>query len=143
MGYLPSFTHPDFDGSPSASHYRDLLAQSAAARERGDHPLAQRMASAAHKWAMDEIARLQRLQLAQAALDQAQKQLNDAWDRDRECATVVDLRERHPEFRALITRWEAAEAQVRVLDAVVPDVTVVQSSPRDRRPAVPPRRFVR
>ncbi|HUZ00553.1 MAG TPA: hypothetical protein VMU89_09385 [Thermomicrobiaceae bacterium] len=135
MGYLPAFTHPDHADSPGARHYQALLEQSVAARQRGDHRLAQHLASAAHKWAMDEINRLQRLQHAQLARDQAREQLERAWDRDRDCATVAELRERHPEFRAVITRWEVAEAQVSGLDAVdAPAVsTIAEPMPNWRR----------
>ncbi|HEU5425038.1 MAG TPA: hypothetical protein VFU72_15965 [Nitrolancea sp.] len=120
MGYLPAFTHPELAASPSARYYEDLLEQSAAARSNGDHLQAQRLASAAHKWAMDEIIRLQRVRQAEAELAQATKQLESAWDRDRACITKEELGERHPEFRRLITRLETAEARLSDLSVAIP-----------------------
>ncbi|HET7034444.1 MAG TPA: hypothetical protein VFI42_02075 [Thermomicrobiaceae bacterium] len=120
MGYLPAFTHPERGESPSSRYYQELLDQAAAARRGGDHLRAQQLASAAHKWAMDEIIRLQRVSQAEAELAQANKQLESAWDRDRACATLEELGERHPEFRRLITRRDTAEERLAVLAAVIP-----------------------
>lgn len=133
MGYLPAFTYPDQADSPGARHYQDLLDQAAAARSHGDHWAAQQLASAAHKWAMDERIRLQRLTQAQEELARTTKQLERAWDRDRSCTTLAELRERHSEFRHVITSWEAAEERVRVLETpVAPNGAAEEQAPTSR-----------
>ncbi len=120
MGYLPHITAPEMANSPSARHYNTLIEQSARARSRGDHLAAQQFATAAHEWAMDEHTRLQRLVHAREALAIATRQLETAWDKDRECTTVAELRERHPEFGRVITAWERAQQLLRDLDAPRP-----------------------
>ena len=97
-------------------HYRELMEQSAAARTRGDHWAAQQLATEAHKWAMDERTRLQRLDQARRALETATRRLNTTWDRDRECETIEELQERHPEFKSVITTWEKAQQLVKELE---------------------------
>ena len=104
----------------SRAHYLGLIEQSNAARAAGQHSEAQRLASAAHKWSMDERVRLQRLDQAIANLDSAWTHLNKAWDKDRSCGSVTELGEQHPEFLRLITRCQALEAQVELLRGVNP-----------------------
>jgi hypothetical protein len=118
MGYLPHITDPEMADSPSARRYFELIEQSRGARRRGDHWAAQQFATAAHKWAMDELVRLRRLALAQESLATATRQLETNWDKDRECTTIAELHERHPEFRRVITAWE--QAKQRVLDLEEP-----------------------
>lgn len=110
-----AFSRPEWADTPSARHYHDLIKQAAQARNKGEHWQAQRLASAAHKWAMTELARLQRLEQAQLWLDETTKRLERAWDQDRACATVDDLRAQHPELKRLITTWESAQERVREL----------------------------
>ena len=120
---VPSSEWPD---SPGARTYQRLIDQSAEARRRGNHWRAQQLVSIAHRWAMAERTRLQRLSKAQEEFAGMTVQLQRAWDRDRSCATVADLRARHPEFRGTIGRWETAQQQVRMLEAPTPpaaDVT--------------------
>lgn len=102
--------------TPSPSRYEELIEQSAEARHRGDHSAAQQFASAAHKWAMDEHVRVQRLEQAREALIMAKRQLDTSWDKDRTCATPEELLERHPEFKRVITAWQAAEQRVQELE---------------------------
>lgn len=116
MGYLPHLTNPELADSPSARYYHDLIAQSAEARSRGDHWAAQRLASEAHKWAMAELVRLQRVAHAQESLAEATRQLEAVWDKDRDCATIAELRERHPEFRRTIANWDAARQRLHALE---------------------------
>jgi len=108
MGYLPNITAPEMADSSSGRHYRTLMELSASARSSGDHPAAQQFATAAHKWAMDEHVRLQQFVEAQDALESATRHLETAWDKDRACATLDELREHHPEFKRLIVAWERA-----------------------------------
>jgi hypothetical protein len=121
MGYLPNITAPEMADSLSAQRYRSLLDQSACARARGDHLLAQQFATGAHKWAMGEHRRLQRLVHAREALTVATRYLDTAWAKDRACTTVAELRERHPEFKRVISGWELAQQLVSKLDAPPPD----------------------
>lgn len=116
MGYLLHIIAPEMADSPSARHYKELTEQSVLARNRGDHWSAQQYATAAHKWAMDEHVRLQRLAHARESLAAATRQLEATWDKDRECTTIEELRERHPEFKRVITVWERAKQLVRDLD---------------------------
>jgi hypothetical protein len=116
MGYLPHITAPEMADSPSARRYFELIEQSRCARSRGDHWAAQQFATAAHKWAMDEHTRLQRLARARESLAAARRQLEATWDKDRECTTIAELRERHPEFKRVISVWERAQQEVRDLD---------------------------
>lgn len=123
MGHLPNLIDPERADTPGARRYRELIAQSRSARARGEHWTAQQLASEAHKWAMEELVRLQHLAYAQQALERVTKQLNDAWDRDRSCATLDELRERHPEFKRLIASWETAEQRARELNHAEPGET--------------------
>jgi hypothetical protein len=116
MEYPPDTSSPEEADSATERHYRELMEQSTSARKRGDHWAAQRFATGAHKWAMDERTRLQRLALAREALTAATRRLEATWDKDRECETVAELHERHPEFRSAITAWEKAEQLVRELE---------------------------
>jgi DNA repair ATPase RecN len=112
MGYMPAFLHPDRGDTPEVQYYQDLLARSAEARRQGDHRVAQLLASAAHKWAMQEVSRLRLLAREEEALVQLRTRLEKAWDRDRSCATVEELLERHPEHRNLIAACDAAAQRV-------------------------------
>ena len=113
MGYLPNITAPEMADSSSGRHYRTLMELSASARSSGNHPAAQQFATAAHKWAMDEHVRLQQFVQAQDALAAATRHLETAWDKDRACATLDELRDNHPEFKRLIIAWESARVVVR------------------------------
>lgn len=115
MGYLPNITTLEMADSPSGRHYHTLMELSASARGRGEHRAAQQFATAAHKWAMDEHIRLQKLVQAHDALASATQLLKAAWDKDRACATLDELRERHPECKRLIIAWERARDVVRGL----------------------------
>jgi hypothetical protein len=115
MGYLPNITAPEMADSASGQHYHTLIELSASARKRGEHQAAQQYATAAHKWAMDEHVRLQRLVAARDALAVATRVLETAWDKDRACTSVDELRERHPELKRMITAWESAQQTVRGL----------------------------
>jgi hypothetical protein len=101
----------------SERHYRELLEKSESARYQGDHWAAQKFATQAHKWAMDERTRLQRLAQARKALDSAERRLETCWDKDRECETMTELHEKHPEFRSVITNWEKARQLVIELES--------------------------
>lgn len=116
MGYPSKTPSPQMIDSPTADHYNELMEQSARARKLGDHWAAQKHATAAHKWAMDERTRLQRLAQARESLINATKRLNSTMERDPECRTIVELQERHPEFKSVVTAWEKAEQLVRDLD---------------------------
>src|SRR5690554_4258136 len=96
MDNLQSVTRHETTSSRIERQYAELLEQSEQARARGNHWEAQQFATAAHKLAMDERTRLQRLQQARAELETATRQLNIAWDKDREAKTVEELLERHP-----------------------------------------------
>jgi hypothetical protein len=112
----PHPTANETNEHPTERHYRELLEQSESARNRGDHWSAQKFASEAHKWAMDERTRLQRLEQAREALVAATRRLESAWDKDRECQTIEELHERHPEFRSVITTWQKAQQLVQELE---------------------------
>lgn len=109
-------TASEMPDSETERHYRELLEQSQAARNKGDHWAAQKFATEAHKWAMDERTRLQRLAQARDALVTAKRRLETSWDKDRECETVAELHEKHPEFRSVITTWEKAQQLVAELE---------------------------
>lgn len=117
MGFLPHITAPEMAGSPSARHYHELIEQSENARDRGDHWAAQQFATAAHKWAMDECTRLQRLAHARSALADAAKRLESTRERFPECTTIEELHERHPESRGVITTHQKAQQLVEELAA--------------------------
>jgi hypothetical protein len=110
-------TSSDILDSESEQHYRDLLEKSESARNQGDHWAAQKFATQAHKWAMDERTRLQRLAQAREALVTAERRLETCWDKDRECETVEELHEKHPEFRSVITNCEKARQLVKELES--------------------------
>jgi len=110
-----AFSRPEWADTPSARHYHDLIDRAQKARIQGEHWQAQQLASAAHKWAMTELARLQRLEQAQQWLAETARRLERAWDQDRACATVDELRAGHPEFKRVISAWESAEERVREL----------------------------
>ncbi len=112
MGYLPNISAPEMADSASGHHYHTLIELSASARRRGEHQAAQQYATAAHKWAMEEHARLQRLVVAREALAVATRVIETAWDKDRTCTSIAELRERHPEFTRMITAWESAQQAV-------------------------------
>ncbi len=115
MDFLAAFSRPEWANTPSARYYRDLIDQAKRARIEGEHWKAQQLASAAHKWAMTELTRLQRLEQAQKWLAETNKRLERAWDQDRACKTIEELRENHPEFKRVITTWESAQARVHEL----------------------------
>jgi uncharacterized membrane-anchored protein len=115
MGYLPNISAPEMAGSASGLHYHTLIELSINARKSGDHQAAQQYATAAHKWAMDEHTRLQRLVTARQNLAAATRVLETAWDKDRTCTSIAELRERHPEFTRMITAYESAQQAVRGL----------------------------
>lgn len=115
MDLQAAFSRPEWADTPSGRHYHDLINRAQQARIHGEHWQAQQLASAAHKWAMTEIARLQRLEQAQQWLTEATKRLERAWDQDRACATVDELRSQHPEFKRVISTWESAQERVREL----------------------------
>lgn len=122
MGFLPAFIDSDRFGAPALQHYQQLMEQAANARSRGEHRMAQQLASAAHKWAMDELVRVRHLDQATENLARATKQLNTAWDRDRSCASIEELGERHPETRRTIAAWVSADNLVRELETpTIPD----------------------
>jgi len=112
LDFLAAFSRPEWAETPSARHYRDLIERATSAREHGDHWQAQQLASTAHKWAMTELARLQRLEQAQSWLNETTKRLDRIWDQDRSCTTIDELRAQHPEFKRVITTWEAAQQRV-------------------------------
>lgn len=125
-------------------HFRKLVEKSEAARKEGDHWAAQKYATEAHKWAMDQRIRLQRLAHAREELVTAKRRLETSWDKDRDCETVDELREKHPEFKSVITTWEKAVQLVEELESV-PDQTdttaaAPQSSSRAGRSENRPRR---
>jgi hypothetical protein len=115
VGYLPNITAPEMADSPSGRHYRALMELSASARGRGEHREAQQFATAAHKWAMAENVRFQKLLRAQDALASATHHLQTAWDKHRTCATLDELCERHPECKRMVLAWERARDAVREL----------------------------
>jgi hypothetical protein len=126
LDFLAAFSRPEWANTPSARHYRELISQAKRARTAGEHWKAQQLASAAHKWAMSELTRLQRLEQAQAWLAETTKRLERAWDQDRGCKTVDELRENHPEFKRVITTWESAQARVHELLEAEPDIAAVK-----------------
>jgi hypothetical protein len=99
-------------GSPSTRHYNELIEQSRRARRRGDHWAAQQLASEAHRFAMDEQHRLQRLALAEQVLAEATRQLKVALDKHADCDTVAELQERYPDVKRVVTAWENAKQRV-------------------------------
>ncbi len=106
----------ELDDARSNSRYAELIEQSREARREGNHWAAQQYATAAHRWVFEERTRLKRLAQARTALTSATRQLNAAWDKDRECETIEELRERHPEFKRVITVFQEAEARVTSLE---------------------------
>ncbi|HUZ00134.1 MAG TPA: hypothetical protein VMU89_07265 [Thermomicrobiaceae bacterium] len=112
MGHLPALIHPDRADATEVVHYQDLLRQSADARKRGDHWSAQQLASAAHRWEMQELARLRHLAYEEEQLRLVAKRLQEALDRDPSCATLSEFRERHPEHKRLFTAVQEAENRV-------------------------------
>jgi hypothetical protein len=121
LDFLAAFSRPEWADTPSARHYHDLITQAADARKHGNHWQAQQLASSAHKWAMTELTRLQRLEQAEAWLKETTTRLNRNWDQDRSCKTIDELRSNHPEFKRVITTWEAAQARVHELMSEGPD----------------------
>jgi hypothetical protein len=112
----------ELDNARSSQHYLSLIEQSLEARRQGDHWAAQKLATAAHKWVLQEGTRFRRLTHAREALVSAARQLETAWDKDRDCQTIEDLRERHPEFKRVITVFEEAQARATELEnPPVPD----------------------
>ena len=126
MDFLAAFSRPEWVNTPSARHYHELIDRAKKARVDGEHWKAQQLASAAHKWAMSELTRLQRLEQAQSWLSETTKRLERAWDQDRACKTVDELRENHPEFKRVITTWESAQARVHELVASEPETTALK-----------------
>lgn len=116
MGTLPQVFGDSMDDSPTARTYEHLLEESASARRRGDHWTAQKLATEAHKGAMDERTRMQRLMQARKALDAATKRLETTRARDPECTSNAELIERHPEFKSVVTAWEKAQQVVDDLE---------------------------
>ena len=106
----------ELDDARSDQRYAELIEQSRVARRQGDHWSAQQYATAAHKWVLEERTRLKRLEQARTALSSATRQLNAAWDKDRECETIEELLDRHPEFKRVITVFKEAEARVSTLE---------------------------
>ena len=47
--------------------------------------------------------------------------LDTTWAKDRTCTSVAALRERHPEFKRVISGWELAQQRVWKLAAPPPD----------------------
>ena len=126
MGAGPVVSHAEWPDSPGARAYQRLVDQSAEARQHGDHWQAQQLVSIAHRWALAEHTRLQRLGTAREEFARTTVHLQRAWDHDRSCATLAELRARHPEFGGAIGRWEIAQQQVRTLEIPTPpadDVT--------------------
>jgi hypothetical protein len=113
---IDNASHDIYDPD-SERHYRELLEKSESARYEGDHWAAQKFATQAHKWAMDERTRLQRLAQARKALETAERRLETCWEKDRECESVAELHEQHPEFRSVITNWEKAQQLVVELES--------------------------
>lgn len=120
MGKRTSVPAPEMLDVPTTHHYQELMERSESARSRGDHWRAQMYATAAHKWAMDERSRLQRLAVARESLSRAKKRLEPT-EEDLDRVTAAELRERHPDYRAAITAWEKADQTVRELEAPLPD----------------------
>jgi hypothetical protein len=127
MEHSTGNTSSDIFDADSERHYRELLEKSESARNEGDHWAAQKFATQAHKWAMDERTRLQRLAQARKALETAERRLTTCWDKDRECATVDELHEKHPEFRSVITNCEKARQLVIELESAPVDAEVSNS----------------
>ncbi len=116
MADLSYITSPEMVDSPSARRYAEMIEQSREARRCGDHWAAQQFATAAHKWALDEHTRLQRLAHARESLAAAGRQLQTVWDKHPECATIAELLDSHPEFKRVITARDAAEQRVGDLE---------------------------
>ncbi len=127
MDFLAAFSRPEWANTPSARHYHNLIAQARRARKDGEHWKAQQLASAAHKWAMSELTRLQRLEQAQKWLAETNKRLERAWDQDRTCKTIDELRENHPEFKRVITTFESAQERVQELLAAEPEANALKA----------------
>jgi hypothetical protein len=108
-------------------HFRKLVEKSESARKEGNHWAAQKYATEAHKWAMDQRIRLQRLAHARDELVTARRRLEASWDKDRECETVDELREKHPEFKSVITTWEKAVQLVEELESVPDPAEAVEA----------------
>lgn len=123
MGTLPQVFGTGMDDSSTARTYDDLLEQSASARSRGDHWTAQKLATEAHKGAMDERTRIQRLIQARKALESATRRLETTRARDPESANDEELIERHPEFKSVVTAWEKANQAVQELENPSPAET--------------------
>lgn len=122
MGRLPQVFGSSMDGSSTNRNYDDLLEQSASARSRGDHWTAQKLATEAHKGAMDERNRIQKLMQARKVLDAATQRVVTTRGRDTECTTDEELLAKHPEFKSVFTAWEKADAVVRELEQADPDL---------------------
>jgi hypothetical protein len=91
--------------------------------------MAQLLVSAAHTWAMQEVARLRVLAREEGELGLLTTRLEAAWDRDRSCTTLAELGTHHPEYRALIAAWADAGARARTLSLPVqPDVTALDQA---------------
>jgi len=126
LDFLAAFSRPEWANTPSAHHYRELIGQAKQARTQGEHWKAQQLASAAHKWAMTELTRLQRLDQAEKWLAETNKRLEKAWDQDRDCTTIDQLRETHPELKRVITTWESAQQRVQELLASEPETSTLK-----------------
>jgi hypothetical protein len=127
LDFLAAFSRPEWVNTPSARHYRELISQAKEARIQGEHWKAQQLASAAHKWAMSELTRLQRLEQAQAWLTETNKRLEKAWDQDRDCKTLEELREKHPEFKRAISACETAQQRVDELLTPDPELSALKA----------------
>lgn len=115
-------THTDYDQVTVASigYGQQLLEQSAAARARGDHWRAQQLASAAHKWAREEVVRLRYLGQAQEEWTRMTREIKQAWDREVTCATLDELTARNPKLKRAIASREAAAVRIRALGGTLP-----------------------
>lgn len=120
MSHLPIRTEPDQADDSGIGYGQQLLDQSAAARDRGDHWKAQQLASAAHKWARDEVVRLRHLGQAQADWARMTRQIEQAWDRDASCATLDELSARNPTLKRTIATRDAAAERIRALGGTLP-----------------------
>jgi hypothetical protein len=116
MASLPQVFGEGMNDSSIARNYHELLEQSAAARSRGDHWTAQKLATRAHQCAMDDHARIQRLSNAYKMLDAANRRVETARARDPECTTDEEFLNLHPEFKALFSAREKALQSVYDLE---------------------------
>ena len=140
MSDTPAEPRPESTDSQRLAYYRGLLEQSLSARKRGDHRQAQQLASAAHKWAMEEVVRQRRIDHGAEELRLATRHLETAWDKDRSCATLDELGERHPELRTLIARCAAIRdrlASLQLVDFPAPPVDQPLTRPWRARPVAP------